>query len=112
MLKAYKDAKERSDKAFASYKKYHDYKVTPHKGLKVGSFVMVRDEATSNAPGAGKKLRYKWTGPYRVLEIKENNNVIIKHIYNSRKKNIVHVDRIKVIELRGNNPFPNVQSDV
>jgi len=55
--------------------------------------ILVEDKVLLNNE-TGQKLDSKYTGPCKVKEIGENNNVIITN--NKNKKQTVHKDRLKV----------------
>jgi len=54
--------------------------------ISVGDQVLLRNET-------GHKLDYQYTGPYKVTEIGERNNIIITN--NENKKQTVHKDGSK-----------------
>jgi len=55
--------------------------------LKIGDQVLLKNET-------GPKLDLKYTGPYRVEQIGDRDNITI--IYNKNRKQIVRKDRLKL----------------
>jgi len=55
--------------------------------LKIGDQVLLKNET-------GHKLDFKYTGPYKVESIEENDNIVISN--NKNKKQTVHRDMLKI----------------
>jgi len=55
--------------------------------LKIGDQVLLKNET-------GHKIEYKYTGPYTVIGIGDNENIRISNI--NKKEHKVHKDRLKV----------------
>lgn len=91
-----RSAKERS-------KLYYDRRARPY-NFKLGQLVYLLKEPTH-------KLENQYTGPYRIIETLENNNV--KIAINTRANRIVHTDKLKPSphhQQSGDGGLPHLQS--
>ena len=63
--------------------------------LKVGDIVRVHTPVLKT--GVAAKFHKPWTGPFRVLLIKENN-VLVQLIGSKKKPQYLHYDRVKLVK--------------
>lgn len=83
---AYKRARILLESNKVKQKTSYDNKVSDFK-LKVGDNVLIRNET-------GHKLEPTYLGPFEVIRIEENNNIVIRNKKNKEQK--VHKDRLKI----------------
>jgi len=83
---AYKRARVMLDKIKIRNKMHYDKQVLDFK-TKIGDKVLLRNET-------GHKLDPEYIGPFTVVALEENNNIIIKN--NKNKEQKVHKDRLKM----------------
>jgi len=87
---AYKRARIMIEKNKENNKIVYDQKIK-NIDISVGDQVLLRNET-------GHKLDYQYTGPYKVTEIGERNNIIITN--NKNKKQTVYRDRLKKFKFK------------
>ena len=83
---AYRRVRQMIDRAKFKQKEFYDEKSRGMK-LEKGDLVLIRNEA-------GHKLESKYLGPFKVIDLRLNGNVIIED--NKKKKQLVHRDRLKI----------------
>ena len=83
---AYRRVRQMIDRAKFKQKEFYDEKSRGMK-LEKGDLVLIRNEA-------GHKLESKYLGPFKVIDLRLNGNVIIED--NKKKKQLVHRDRSTV----------------
>ena len=83
---AYRRVRQMIDRAKFKQKEFYDEKSRGMK-LEKGDLVLIRNEA-------GHKLESKYLGPFKVIDLRLNGNVIIED--NKKKKQLVHSDRLKI----------------
>jgi hypothetical protein len=92
--KAWKDTNARIAEVNKSRKAKHDEQIVPFK-YKIGE--KVRLKVMVNEVGKSKKLNKEhWKGPYEIVEVKDNNNIIIR--LDNGTLYTTHQERVKLAE--------------
>lgn len=87
--KSFQIARENIDKSKTNSKTHYDAKTKIHE-YNIGDLVYLENNA--NKKGISKKLSPNWLGPYKIIEIYKNQNVLLKI---KNKNSRVHSNRIK-----------------
>ena len=103
LKKAFQNAKENSEYAHEKSAEWYNRKAK-NSTIDEGDMVFLKNE---NLQGKNiRKLNQRWNGPYRVLEVVNDQNLKIKGIYQDQRIQVVHRDRVKKgIEMEDNFPI-------
>ena len=100
LQKAFKEAQQASQQAHDLNKKY---RCSKEKKYCPGDAVFLRND--SKACAKYSKFRNKWIGPFRITKTITDVNYEIIPIYGNGKKQIVHVDRLKIANMGESVPY-------
>ena len=89
MLYARDLARRNNENASDNYRDYHNRKAASH-NYKVGQLVLLDEHSFLHK---NAKLAPKWTGPHRVVQVKNETNVEL--LLKNNKRLIIHVNRLK-----------------
>ena len=95
LQKAFRRVKDLHKTNRQKTEKYHNRNTRLHK-IQLGNLVLLRNE--TKAGGPFRKFNPRWTGPFRVIEVKTNNLFKIKGVHHNRKEMLVHTDRLKLLK--------------
>ena len=102
LQQAYQGAREASDRAHELNEKYQKQPST--RVYEVGDTVFLRNEAAMR--GGYSKFATPWLGPYRITQVLGRVNIEMYGIYDeTKKRQVVHVDRVKPAYLRDGTPY-------
>lgn len=88
---AYQHAKDNIEKAQATQKKYYDRTARPHT-FKLGDLCMLYTPSLNK--DANKKFARYFRGPFRIVELLEQNAIIVP-LHNNKRQQRVHLNRLK-----------------